>query len=61
MADTREAELYALFVNGNYERGEGKGGPEMKRWEVEFTEREIEENWMAITNALRKLIKEGKV
>lgn len=61
VADTREAELYALFVNGNYERGEGKGGPEMKRWEVEFSEREIEENWMAITNALRKLIKEGKV
>lgn len=60
VADTRAAELYALFVNGDYSRWD-EGGPVMRRWEVEFTETEIEENWTMVKGRLSDMIRKGKV
>jgi len=56
VAQTQEAELWAFFVNGTY-----RNGPEMKRWEVTFSKREIEENWLMLTNTLKEMIREGEV
>jgi hypothetical protein len=45
----REAELVVLFVNGSYELGGGRfGTTRVKGWRLEWSEREIEENWQMI-------------
>lgn len=56
VAQSREAELWAFFVNGDY-----KNGPLMKRWEIEFSKGEIVEAWIMLENALKQMLKEGVV
>ena len=48
--ETRIAILRVLFVMGDY-RG---SGPVYKSWRAEFTDRELEENWMAIISHAKK-------
>lgn len=61
VVESREAELWVLFINGDYSREKGMGGPQMKRWEVEFSESEIEENWLMLENKMKQLIREGVI
>jgi hypothetical protein len=46
---TRRARLRVLFVVGDW-RG---SGPQVRAWQFEFTEREIEENWAMVINHAR--------
>ena len=54
---TREAELWVYFARGDY-KGKRR---EAKRWEVRFSERELEENWMMISSAARQMREEGVI
>lgn len=40
------ARLHVFFVNGDY-RG---SGPQLKVWDLEFTQRELDENWKMLVN-----------
>lgn len=40
--DTREAKLIAFFVNGDYGK---QRGPQLRAWDIEFTQRELDDNW----------------
>jgi hypothetical protein len=59
--DTPHARLYAFFVNGEYawmRRQQGArpatpGGPELLAWDIEFTRRELVENWQMLINFAR--------
>lgn len=42
-----EARLLTYFVNGR------KGSPELLAWDIEFTKRELEENWRKLMNHAR--------
>lgn len=44
---TLHAELYILFVIGDYTRGPV---PQRQRWIIDFTERELAENWQMLRN-----------
>jgi hypothetical protein len=44
--ETASARLYAFFVNGDYKPPK----PELLCWDIEFTARELQENWALITN-----------
>ncbi len=46
---TREARLFALFVNGDYT----VHAPEFLAWDIEFTQRELDENWAMLLNHAR--------
>lgn len=46
---TRTARLRVFYVAGDW-RG---SGPQVRGWTLEFTERELEENWAMITNHAR--------
>jgi len=51
---TRKATLRTFFVNGDYRWL--KGGPESEKdmtWRIEFTKREIEDNWNMITRTAK--------
>ena len=50
--DTCYARLYALFVNGDYDRSRGMS-PELLAWDLEFTTRELEENYQMVMNHAR--------
>lgn len=41
MLDVTEAEIHALFINGDYR----ESGPEYKAWHLEFEPFELKENW----------------
>ena len=58
---TTRAELWVLFVNGDYKRGTDSGRPTIRRIELEFLPRELEENWrIVLKNAeALKRIKRG--
>lgn len=43
------ARLLAFFVNGNYHPPK----PELLAWDIEFTKRELEENWTMLRNHAR--------
>lgn len=57
-AQTTDAELWVLFVRGDY--GED-WRPVLKRWRLWFTKAELEENWKMLENSLRDLIARGMV
>ena len=40
------ARLLAFFINGNYRHT----GPELLAWDIEFTKRELDENWRMLKN-----------
>lgn len=46
MMDVPRAKLDAMFINGDYR----DSGPQIKQWEMEFTKRELEENWTMVLN-----------
>lgn len=46
----RVCHLYVLHLNGSYERFI----PEVRPWELRFSDREIEDAWMMIRNTARK-------
>lgn len=50
--ETPYARLYALFVNGSYDRKQGLK-PEPRAWDIEFTRREMDENWQTLINHAR--------
>lgn len=41
----RWARLYVLFVNGDYSYRPPNGGAQIRAWDLEFTERELRDNW----------------
>lgn len=47
--DTRDARLIALFVNGDYT----VHAPELLGWDLEFSQRELDENWRMLLNHAR--------
>lgn len=50
--DTNRATLRALFVNGSYREGYN---PDYHVWDIEFTDRELQENWqMVLANGRAK-------
>lgn len=50
--ETTECELVALHINGSYELGGGRFGEEVaKAWLMQYTPREIEENWRMVLRA----------
>jgi len=50
MVGTRRAVLSVMFINGDYK----PPSPVFKRWECEFTELELEENWDMLLRHGRK-------
>jgi hypothetical protein len=46
--ETPYARLYVLFVNGDYNRA--GMSPQTRAWDVEFSKRELEDNWKMFTN-----------
>lgn len=46
------ARLYALFVYGDYDRSKGPN-PQFRAWDIEFTARELKENWQMLMNHAR--------
>jgi hypothetical protein len=48
--ETTRARLRGLFINGNYREG---FSPVYHVWDLQFTERELEENWQMILNNAR--------
>lgn len=58
--ETRQCELVVLHVNGSYELGGGKFGEEKATpWLLEFTDREIVDNWRMVVRAGERMEKEG--
>ncbi len=47
--ETNHARLLAFFVNGDYRFGKGSG-PEMLAWDLEFSARELRDNWSMLLN-----------
>lgn len=45
MLETGLGRLSVGFVNGNYVFGTPEANPTYKRWEAEFTKKELQENW----------------
>jgi hypothetical protein len=54
MLRLREAMLRVFFVNGDYR----DSGPQIKAWDIEFTERELEDNWKMIVNNAKAMERE---
>lgn len=57
-ADTPLAKLIGFFVRGNYG---SEQGPQLLAWDIEYTSRELEDNWTQITNHLALMRREGLV
>lgn len=59
--DTDECELAVLYINGAYELGGGRFGPETaKAYLLQFSKRERRENWESILRARDRMDKEEK-
>lgn len=43
--DTDRARLHVLYVNGNYRFGELDGAPQYLRYDLGFSQRELDDNW----------------
>lgn len=50
-----KALLVVLFVNGDYRWGTPGADPTPKRFEIEFTRQEVEENWLLILGKKREM------
>lgn len=50
--ETPYARLMSFFVNGTYDR-KNHSGPELLGWDIEFTTRELKENWSMMRNHAR--------
>ncbi len=44
----RQWRLYVLFVNGDYTYKPPHGGPHLRAWDVEFSQRELDDNWQML-------------
>lgn len=52
--DTPDARLIGFFINGDYDHKRGLS-PELLAWDVQFTPRELKENWdMLLSHARQK-------
>lgn len=47
---TPYARYHIYWVNGDYKRGEDTGGPQYKLYDLEFTPRELNDNWQMLQN-----------
>jgi hypothetical protein len=56
VAGTQEAELYVLFMRGDYKEKRR----DLKAWELKFTERELRENQVMMRNARRDMERKGR-
>ena len=54
------ARLHVLYVNGNYRFSEEGGGPQYCRYELEFTQQEIDDNWAVMGRARERMAEEKK-
>ena len=52
---TNLARYHIYWVNGDYQRGQNTGGPQYKLYDLEFTKRELEDNWLQIHNRAKML------
>lgn len=50
MVGTTRARLYILFMNGDYERYV----PQMRCYQIDFTPRELQEQWRSLLNTAKK-------
>jgi len=50
----RQCILHVLFVNGDYSFEKGKGGPKTRTFQLDFTKRELWENWRTIKRHARE-------
>jgi hypothetical protein len=55
---TTRARLHVLYVNGNYRFSEEGGKPTYMRYELEFTEQELEDSWAVLMRAARRMMVE---
>lgn len=57
------AEFHVLFVNGDYSRGAmaDTSAQEPKAWRVEFSGRDLEDNWRMLMNHRALMKREGKL
>lgn len=53
---TRFARLYVLFVNGDYTYKPPYGGTHLRAWDIEFSQRELDDNWSML---MRFAVKKG--
>jgi hypothetical protein len=51
--------LHVMYVNGNYRFKDG-GGPQYWRYDLQFTQQEVDDNWQVMQRAAERLAKEGK-
>lgn len=51
--DTPYARLIAYFVNGDYDRSRAFG-PQLRAWDIEFSRRELEEEWQTCMSFARQ-------
>ena len=51
---TTAARLYVLFINGDYSYKPPDGGCVLKAWDVEFSMRELEDNWRVLMTFAKK-------
>jgi hypothetical protein len=56
MLKVNKATLRTFFINGDYR----ESGPQIKMWEVEFSDRELLDNWALITANARAMEKEKR-
>lgn len=52
---TQFARYHIYWVNGDYSRDSPTGGPQYKLYDLEFTQRELEDNWTMIKNRAKML------
>jgi hypothetical protein len=57
LVGTTFGRLHVLFVNGNYA---DEREPQYRSWDLRFTEREVEENWMMLTHQRHALTPQGE-
>ena len=50
----RQARLYAMFINGDWSFKPPWGDPHIQVWNIEFTQRELENNWVMLLKHARK-------
>lgn len=55
---TNLARYHIYWVNGDYKYGDG-GGPKYKLYDLEFSKRELQDNWKMINNRSKQLVVRG--
>lgn len=51
---TGHARLYVFFVNGDYSYKPPYGGAHIRAWDIEFTQRELDDNWALLVRHARR-------